>query len=104
MVGIPRSSVVKNPPANEETWVQSLGREDPQRREWQLNPAFLPGKSHGQRSLAGYSPRGCKESDTSEQLSTSNALNTSMPEDTIYRNERDTDSFSFYSVQRPSQK
>ena len=87
-----------------EMWVQSLGREDPQRRERQLTPVFLPGKSHGQRSLAGYSPRGCKESDTSEQLSTSNAQNTSMPEDTIYRNERDTDSFSLYSVQRPSQK
>ena len=30
---------------------------------------FLPEKSHGQRSLVGYSPRGCKESDTTEQLS-----------------------------------
>ena len=29
---------------------------------------FLPGKSHGQRSLVGYSPRACKESDTTEQL------------------------------------
>ena len=32
--------------------------------------AFLPGESLGQRSLAGYSPRGCKESDTTECLST----------------------------------
>ena len=31
-------------------------------------PVFLPGESHGQRSLAGYSPWGCKESDTTEQL------------------------------------
>ena len=33
-----------------------------------LTPVFLPGASHGQRSLAGYSPRGCKESDMTEQL------------------------------------
>ena len=31
-------------------------------------PGFLPGESHGQRSLAGYSPWGCKESDTTEQI------------------------------------
>ena len=40
------------------------------RRKWQPTPVFLPGKSHGQRSLAGYSPRGRKESDTTERLST----------------------------------
>ena len=33
-----------------------------------LTPVFLPGKSHGQRSLVGYSPRGCKESDMTERL------------------------------------
>ena len=33
-------------------------------------PVFLPRESHGQRSLAGYSPWGCKESDMTEQLST----------------------------------
>ena len=37
-------------------------------RQWQPTPVFLPGKSHGQRSLVGYSPWGCKESDTTEQL------------------------------------
>ena len=37
------------------------------RREWQPTPVFLPGESHGQRSLVGYSPWGCKESDTTEQ-------------------------------------
>ena len=100
MVGIPGSSVVKNPPAS----AGNVGREDPRRREWQLTLVFLLGKSQGQRSLAGYSPQGCKESDTTEPLSTGNAQNTSMPEATRYRNERDTDSFSFYSVQRPSQK
>ena len=45
-------------------WVGKM----PWRRKWQSTPAFLPGKSHGQRSLAGYSPCGCKESDTTERL------------------------------------
>ena len=35
----------------------------PWRRAWQPTPAFLPGESHRQRSLAGYSPQGHKESD-----------------------------------------
>ena len=35
-------------------------------------PGFLPGESHGQRSLAGYSPGGCKESDTTERLNNNN--------------------------------
>ena len=38
------------------------------RGHWQPTPVFLPGKSHGQRSLVGYSPRGHQESDTTEQL------------------------------------
>ena len=41
------------------------------RREWLPSPVFLPGESHGQRSLAGYSPWGHKESDTTEQLTLS---------------------------------
>ena len=36
--------------------------------QWQPTPVFLPGESHGQRSLVGYSPRGRKESDTTERL------------------------------------
>ena len=39
-----------------------------QRRQWHPTPVLLPGKSHGQRSLVGYSPGGCKESDTTEGL------------------------------------
>ena len=38
-------------------------------RKWQPTPGFLPGKCHEQRSLVGYSPCGCKESNTIEQLS-----------------------------------
>ena len=37
-------------------------------RAWQPTPVFLPGESHGQRSLAGYSPWGYKESDMSEEI------------------------------------
>ena len=49
-----------------ETWVQSLGWEDPLEKEMATTPVFLPGKSHGQKSLVGYSLWGCKESDTTE--------------------------------------
>ena len=41
----------------------------PWKRKWQPTPAFFPGKSHGQKSLAGHSPWGCKEWDTTEWLS-----------------------------------
>ena len=44
-------------------WVRKI----PWRRKWQPTLVFLPGKSQGQRSLVGYSPWGCKESDTTEQ-------------------------------------
>ena len=40
----------------------------PWRRAWQPSPVFLPGESHGQRSLAGYSPWRHKESDTTEAM------------------------------------
>ena len=40
----------------------------PWRRKWQPIPVFLPGKSHGQRNLAGYSPRDHKDLDTTLQL------------------------------------
>ena len=52
-----------------ETRVRSLGREDPLEKEMQPTPVFSLEKSHGQRSLMGYSPWGHKESDTTEQLS-----------------------------------
>ena len=41
----------------------------PWKRAWQPTPVFLPGESHGQKSLAGYSPWGHNELDTTEQLS-----------------------------------
>ena len=53
-------------PGVQETLVRSLDQEDPWRRKWQPTPVFLPRKSHGQRSLAGYSPEGPKEWDMTE--------------------------------------
>ena len=74
-LGLPRwQPVVKNTPANagdaKEMWVWSLSWEDPWRRKCQPTPVSLPGKSHGQRSLAGYSPWNHWESDMTEQWST----------------------------------
>ena len=46
-----------------------LGQEDPLEEEWQPSPVFLPGESHGQKSLAGYSPWGRKEQKQLKQLS-----------------------------------
>ena len=50
-------------------WIPGL-----ERREWQPAPVFLPGESHEQRGLMGYRPWGCKESDTTEQLTLSLSL------------------------------
>ena len=89
--------MIKNLRAIRETQVRSLGQEEPLekewwlrrlsiclqcrrpgfdlwvgnfpwRRKWQPTPVLLPGKSHGRRSLVGYSPWGCKELDMTEQL------------------------------------
>ena len=50
-------------------WVGKI----PWRRAWQPTPVFLPGEFHGQRNLGGYSPWGCKESDTNYQKLASDA-------------------------------
>ena len=60
-LGFPGGSVVKNLPVTKEMWVQSLGRKDLWTRKWQPAPVFLPGKSHGQRNLSGFSPWHQKE-------------------------------------------
>ena len=61
--------VVKNSPANAsnmrhgfDPWVKKISW----RSTWLPTPVFLPGDSRGQRSLAGYSPWGCEESDMTE--------------------------------------
>ena len=48
----------------QETWVRSQGQEDPLEKGWQPNPVFLPGESHGQSSLAGYTVHGVAKSRT----------------------------------------
>ena len=60
--------IVKNLPANVEDTdrIDFPCRRIPWRRAWQSTPVFLPGKFHGQRSLAGYSLWGPKESDTAD--------------------------------------
>ena len=64
--------MVKNLPTMLETQVCSLCRADPLEKVWQPTPVFLPGESHRQRSLAGYSnPWGRRESDVTEQLTLS---------------------------------
>ena len=61
----------KNLPATQETQVGKI----PWRREWLPTPVFWPGESHGQGSLAGYSPWGCKELDMTKRLSLSKVEN-----------------------------
>jgi len=68
--GFPRGASGKEPACQSrrhkrlrfDPWVRNL----PWRRAWQPTPVLLPGESHGQRSLVGYSPLGCKESDETE--------------------------------------
>ena len=67
--GFPGGASGKEPASNAgdlRDSVQSLGWEVPWRRKWQTIPVFLSGESHGQKSLASYSPSGLKESDVTE--------------------------------------
>ena len=62
---------VKNPPANagdlRDAGVNPWVRKSPWRRAWQPSPVFLPGEAHGQKSLVGYGPWGCKESEPTKR-------------------------------------
>ena len=62
------AQTVKNLPLMWETWVWSLDQEDPLKKVVATHSSILPGKLHRQRSLAGYSPWGHKELDTTEWL------------------------------------
>ena len=68
-MGIPGGSVCEESTCNVRDLVQLLGWEDPWRRKQLPTGVFWPGEVHGQRSLAGFSPCGHKESDTTEWLS-----------------------------------
>ena len=67
-LGVSPGSVVKTPPANAGDADLTCGSARSP-REGNATPVFLPGKFHGQRSLVGYSPRGCNEPETTEGLS-----------------------------------
>ena len=67
LLGFHHSSVGKESAGNagDPGLIPQSGR-TPGEGKWQTTPVFLPGKSHGQRILAGYSPQGREESDTTE--------------------------------------
>ena len=67
------SQTVNNLPAMQETQVQSRVGKIPRRRGWLPSPVFLLWEFHGQRNLAGYSPWGRKESDTTDRLTLSSS-------------------------------
>ena len=62
------AQTVRNLPAMKETWVRSLGQEDPLEKEMVTHSSIIAWIIPGTRSLVGYSPRGHKESDTTEGL------------------------------------
>ena len=62
------AQAVKNLPAMRETWVQSLDGEDALEKGMATHSSVLAGAFHGQRSLAGHSPRGRQQSDRTERL------------------------------------
>ena len=62
------AQTVKSLPAVWETQIRSLGQEDRLEKERKPTPVLLPGKSHGRRSVVGYSPWGCRELDATERL------------------------------------
>ena len=78
LYGLPRGHGVKNPPASAgilrrcgfDPWIRKIPLEE----ELATHSIFLPGESHGQRSLVGHSPWGHRESDTPEQLRTSRSV------------------------------
>ena len=85
-------------------WIRNI----PLRREWLPTPVFLPGEFHGQRSLGGYSPWGCKELDTTEPpiltdspgcLFTLDLLNTDPTRGRVQRARSGRDSVEQYTVQ-----
>ena len=69
VLGLPLVAAVKHLPAIQElqeTWFDPCVGKISRRREWQFTPVFLPGESHGQKTLTGSGPQGHKESDTTE--------------------------------------
>ena len=93
--------------------VLSLGREDPLEEEmaihWSLEhwqPVFLPGKSHGQRSLVGYSPWGCREVQFSSVaqscMTLCNPMNHSTPGHPVHHNSQSAPKLMSIELVMPS--
>ena len=68
MAPTPMTQMVKNLPAVQETWVQSLGRENPLEKDMATHSSILALRILCTESLVGYSPWGCKELNTNVQL------------------------------------
>ena len=74
-MGFPSGSVVKNPPAMQETRVQPLGLQDPpERRKWQLIPVFLPGKCLDGEAWRAAVPEAAESQARVSEYTTTNAL------------------------------
>ena len=83
MYGFPGGSVVRSCLPMQETQVQSLGQEGPLEMEMTAHtPLFLPGKTHGQRSLWGYNPRDHKKA--RHNLETRQQQQKNITCDTVY--------------------
>ena len=73
-IGFPGDSVVEPTCQGNRHGLNPWVRKNPWIRKWQPAPVFLPGKSYGQRSLAGYSHFVSKEPDTTYQLNSNNKI------------------------------
>ena len=73
------AQMVRNLPAMQETWVWSVGQEDPLEKGMAIHSSILAWRIPwtGEWQLMGYSPWGCKESDTTEQLTTATSTDES---------------------------
>ena len=79
----PVAQMVKSSRIVQETWVWSLGWEDPLEKGMATTPGFLPGEFLGQMGMVGYSPRGHKESDPSKWVRLSFSLSAHTPRDVV---------------------
>ena len=98
--GFPRGAVVNNLSAKAgdagDEAVQSLGQEDPLEKKMATHSSILPGKTHGQRSLAGYSP--CTHTHTRREQTEIQAKRTYQTWDTEYeRNKESAMTSSFWA-------
>ena len=71
------AQMIKNPTAMQETWVQSLGQEDPLEKGMATHSSILTQIIPWMGGLVGYSPWGCKESDTTEHTAYSSSISPS---------------------------